>query len=92
MSTKREISESAFEYLLSELLSTMESQNLPSSDVSVKLEQMGFQIGFKYVEKVISVQKPLGKEPLDIIKFMCKEFYEVVFQKKVYICLYNLLY
>ena len=83
MSAKREISESAFEYLLSELLSVIESQNLSSSDISIKLERMGYQIGYKYVEKVISVQKPLGKEPLDIIKFMCKEFYEVVFQKKV---------
>ncbi len=30
-----------------------------------------------------SQQKLLGTEPLDIVKFICKEFWEQIFKKKV---------
>ena len=78
----KEIAESSFEYLLSEILTHVEQQSSSTDAINTKMERLGYQIGIKYIEKVVSSLK-VGSTHLDIIKFMCKEFYEVIFQKKV---------
>lgn len=35
------------------------------------------------MEKVAANHKYVGTEPLDLVKFICKEFWEEVFRKKV---------
>ncbi len=84
--SKTEVSESAFEFLLAEILAMpLPSSQLDSNTVLIqRLDSMGFDVGFRYVEKILSLQKFLGTEPLDVVKFVCKEFWEEVFKKKVF--------
>jgi hypothetical protein len=79
----REVSESAFEYLLSEVLTYYETQKLDNDLIFQRLENLGFEIGHRYIEKISSQLKPLGTEHLDIIKFICKDFWEELFKKKI---------
>jgi hypothetical protein len=106
---RKEVSESAFEFLLAELFamaqqqvqtSTSPSQPTqqtaqgssstgddatvdPSNTVAARLDSMGFHVGYRFTEKILASQKLLGTEYLDVIKFICKEFWEEVFKKKV---------
>lgn len=38
---------------------------------------------FRIVDKVVANFKFSGTEPLDLVKFLCKDFWEEIFQKKV---------
>ena len=40
-------------------------------------------IYIRIVEKVVANFKFSGTEPLDLVKFLCKDFWEEIFQKKV---------
>ncbi len=86
-SGRKEISESAFEFLLAEILDLPVTPSSPQEDNNTalcqRLDSMGYDIGYRYVEKILSTQKLLGSEPLDVVKFICKEFWEEVFKKKV---------
>ncbi len=42
-----------------------------------------FLTTFRLMEKVSANHKYIGTEPLDLVKFICKEFWEEVFRKKV---------
>ena len=88
-SNKKEVSESAFEFLLAELYAFPPS-SLGTSDETPeragKLDSMGYDVGYRYAERILSMQKLIGPEPLDVIKFICKEFWEEVFRKKVCLC------
>jgi trafficking protein particle complex subunit 6 len=67
------VSESLFEYLLREiLLFSAESVN-----------NIGYQIGFRLAESVAADLQYLGSDPLDMIKFICKDFWLVLFRKKM---------
>jgi len=102
----REVSESAFEYLLSELLASAMAVPPPNkqrgeaegggerssssegggSDAAAALERLdmlGYEVGFRFVERSVTNQKYIGAEPLDLVKFLCKEFWEEVFRKKI---------
>ena len=48
----------------------------------VKLDSLGFGIGQRYVERY-SRDHPFLETSLDIVKFMCKEFWMVLFRKQV---------
>jgi hypothetical protein len=37
----------------------------------------------RWIEKLASGHKFIGTDPLDLIKFICKEFWEELFKKKV---------
>mmetsp|Transcript_7812 Transcript_7812/g.6979 ORF Transcript_7812/g.6979 Transcript_7812/m.6979 type:complete len:175 (+) Transcript_7812:24-548(+) len=86
-----EVSESAFEYLLGEILSSKHFKN--SNDNSLtndnefiilqRLDDMGYNVGYKLIEKLAAQHRYLGSEPLDIVKFLCKEFWEHIFKKKI---------
>ncbi len=38
---------------------------------------------FSLIEKTSNNHKFIGVEPLDVVKFVCKEFWEEIFRKKV---------
>ena len=40
-------------------------------------------IPFRYIERIAENQKVLDTAPLDIVKFICKDFWEAVFHKKI---------
>ena len=77
------ISESSLEYLLAEILSYIETSKITDNDINITLEQFGYNIGYKYIEKIAPNTKSIGVQPLDLVKFICKEFWEELFFKKV---------
>lgn len=81
----RQVSECAFDFVHWELVSywskqvrhllrSEEDERIVSKKINHKLETMGFGIGQRYVERY-SKDHPLQEQPLDIVKFMCKEFW-----------------
>lgn len=91
VSNRKDVSESAFEFLLAELFALAQHGAENAADdlsdsantVAVRLDNMGFHVGYRFTEKILASQKLLGTEYLDVIKFICKEFWEEVFKKKV---------
>eukprot|EP00607_Mallomonas_marina_P000627 CAMPEP_0182428400 /NCGR_PEP_ID=MMETSP1167-20130531/22844_1 /TAXON_ID=2988 /ORGANISM="Mallomonas Sp, Strain CCMP3275" /LENGTH=169 /DNA_ID=CAMNT_0024611295 /DNA_START=103 /DNA_END=608 /DNA_ORIENTATION=+ len=87
--TRKEVSESAFEFLLEEILSMHSSAALPARDdqdaalaFQERIDSMGYEIGYRYVEKVAQ-QRPLPTDNLEMMKFICKDFWEEIFRKKI---------
>jgi trafficking protein particle complex subunit 6 len=82
---QREAAESAFEYLLGEILNL--SYPLKANDqnaaVIQRLDSLGYEVGYRLIAKVSATTKFIGSDPLDLVKFICKEFWEDVFKKKV---------
>eukprot|EP01039_Chlorochromonas_danica_P006179 gene6179-6814_t len=82
---KREVSESAFEYLLGEILNleAPKHANDTSTATTERLEAIGYDVGYRLIERLTNGHKFIGSDPLDLIKFICKEFWEEIFKKKV---------
>jgi len=91
-----EFSEAAFDYLLREILSYDPPTGKAGEDSSDKgeeedavlsrnqrLEAMGHDVGHRIVERLVDKQKFLGFEDLDCVKFICREFWDTLFGKKV---------
>ena len=75
-----ETSESALDYLLLEIV---ESARLEDPEQSLlKLEQMGYRVGQTLAEKY-SRDKARFNDTLEVIKFICKDFWISVFKKQV---------
>jgi hypothetical protein len=51
--------------------------------VQFQLESLGYDVGYRYCEKLVANQRFASTETLDTVKFLCKEFWEEVFKKKV---------
>jgi hypothetical protein len=67
------VAESSFDFLVAEILNEI-------TDPSV-LEQIGARIGHCLAEKLAKKERFLDN--LDVIKFICKDFWIAVFQKQV---------
>lgn len=52
-------------------------------DDNKRLENMGHIIGFRYVESISAQHKLIGRDPLDLMKFLCKDLWEELFRKKI---------
>lgn len=48
-----------------------------------KLEQVGYTTGYRYVEKLTKDMPRFRNEELDIMKFICKEFWSSIFKKQI---------
>lgn len=48
-----------------------------------RLDNLGYDIGYRYIERVAENQRVLDSDPLDVVKFICKDFWEAVFKKKI---------
>jgi len=83
---RKEVSESAFEYLLGEIMSrdvaTADGEEM-ASVLEKRQEQLGYDVGYRILERVSTGHKFIGTDHLDLVKFICKEFWEEVFKKKV---------
>jgi len=73
------VSESSFEYLLGELLNNKDPLNV----VLPRLERIGYDVGYRIVESIVEKHKFNSREPVDLVKFICKEFWEELFGKKM---------
>ena len=47
-----------------------------------KLEGMGFHVGIRIVER-LAKDKPRFVEHLEVVKFICKEFWTAIFKKQI---------
>lgn len=72
------VSVSAFEYLVAEIFQTDSTMSRRES-----LENVGFMVGYRFIENISSQQRLMGRDPLDLIKFVCKDLWEELFSKKI---------
>jgi len=85
---KRQVAESSFEFLFGALQETVaHGVPDPSSEngselVNLRLDHMGYEVGYRLMERVAQ-RRVLPSETLEIIKFICKEFWTEVFKKQV---------
>lgn len=88
------ISSSLYKLLLIELIPTTiemsESLNLTPAQIAVKLEMYGYNLGLKLNEIILfklSDQIKSNNESfstlLDIMKFICKDFWKILFNKQI---------
>lgn len=68
----KSVSLSAFEYILAEILHTESTISMERS-----LENIGFMVGYRFVEYISSRQRLMGRDPLDLIKFLCKGMFSL---------------
>ncbi|KAL3205432.1 hypothetical protein MRX96_011317 [Rhipicephalus microplus] len=73
-----------FEFLLMEMTNSIYCHDdVAERDASVtKLEQIGFSTGYRLVER-LTKDWPRFKTELDVIKFICKEFWSAVYKKQI---------
>lgn len=69
----RMIDESVIDFLHIELVDSMPD----------KLEQLGYTTGFRYVERLTADMLRFQDEELDVMKFICREFWTSIFQKQI---------
>ena len=72
-----QVAESGLILLVQEIVSHCEA--LPND---TKLESMGFQVGIRIVER-LAKDKPRFVEHLEVVKFICKEFWTTIFKKQI---------
>lgn len=48
-----------------------------------KLEKIGFATGFRYVERLTADMLRFQDEELDVMKFICREFWSSIFHKQI---------
>lgn len=88
MSEKREVSATLFEFLIIEvvplILRVIEdtSPNVTEDDRFYKIEKIGYKIG-QNLSEILSKERARFEGQLDIIKFICKDLWPVVFKKQI---------
>ncbi|KAJ1503722.1 Trafficking protein particle complex subunit 33 [Coelomomyces lativittatus] len=83
--TPRPIAESVFHYLGIEMVQSLTSTLSNPKDREVayyKLEIQGFHVGLRLIEN-LAKDHPRFKDTLEMVKFICKEFWIAVFHKQV---------
>ncbi|XP_058792262.1 trafficking protein particle complex subunit 6b [Phymastichus coffea] len=85
-STKAEADECLFEYLHGEMVNyvinqTPKDANNKEEDLS-RLEWMGFSVGYRIIERLTREWQRF-KDELDIIKFICTDFWNSLYHKQV---------
>jgi hypothetical protein len=79
-----EIPDTLFELLHAEIVQVLKSGSPARSntDVKLKLEEMGYRVGQGWIEKCTKDRPPF-RDNLDIMKFICKEFWTSIYNKQV---------
>ena len=84
------VSEPVLLMMMQEMVATIE-RTIPSSEtnketaalaVHTKLEALGYDVGYRYIERVAQ-QRLISSEPLEAIKLICKELWQSVFGKSI---------
>ncbi|TMW60231.1 hypothetical protein Poli38472_000273 [Pythium oligandrum] len=53
-------------------------------ELTMKLEAMGYDVGYRFAERYGGAKdRPRMTEPLDVIKFVCKDFWILIFKKQI---------
>lgn len=83
MSTITEVEEVPFQLLHSELIQFILSKSGPDRNKALSdVESIGFSTGYRLVEK-ITREHPKFKDELDLMKFICKDYWVCVFRKQI---------
>ena len=91
MSSRTQVAESSFNYLHMELVqmalgSVAKSGSPPSTaqlqQASRKIEAIGFQVGQRLAQRYTKDRQRFG-DTLEIIKFICKDFWMEVYRKQI---------
>ncbi|KAF1784741.1 NO signaling/Golgi transport ligand-binding domain [Phytophthora cactorum] len=61
---------------------TPEEEAAHREAVIIKLEAMGYDVGCRFAERAAR-DRPRMLEPLDVIKFVCKDFWIAIFKKQI---------
>lgn len=85
-----EVSDLVFEYLLMKIahyavevnIETMEEEELRDK-AFFTIEQMGFEVGMRMMERLAISRPHLFIDILDIFKFLCKDFWTLIFGKPI---------
>eukprot|EP01128_Nolandella_sp_AFSM9_P002093 TRINITY_DN12481_c0_g1_i1.p1 TRINITY_DN12481_c0_g1~~TRINITY_DN12481_c0_g1_i1.p1 ORF type:complete len:163 (+),score=20.82 TRINITY_DN12481_c0_g1_i1:51-539(+) len=79
----QQVAESLLDYLLIELFDSLLLGKDGENDGAnlYEIEQMGFRIGQKITEK-ITIDRSRFSEKIDVIKWICKDFWMVLFRKQ----------
>jgi len=88
LAQKREVHEACFELLQIEMIDLICSQSdrmegMDESYEFLKLEKMGFSVGQRLVERYTKERPTRFQDTLEIIKFLCKEFWLEIFKKQI---------
>ncbi|EFA75865.1 hypothetical protein PPL_10437 [Heterostelium album PN500] len=79
---QKEISVSCFEFLYIEMIDYIVKSSRDKTQISKKLEKLGYKVGHKLVEK-LTIEQQLLSEVLDVVKFICKVFWIAIFKKSI---------
>ncbi|KAG4090003.1 transport protein particle complex subunit [Neocallimastix lanati (nom. inval.)] len=83
---KTQIAESCFDYLFMEMVhffNDIENNNEKEKELkNIKLEQMGYVTGQSLAERLTG-DRSRFTDNLDVIKFVCKDFWSTIFKKQV---------
>ena len=75
--------ETLFDLLQMEIVKFMHSsKNIGKSEANTKLEQMGFRVGLSLIER-FTKDSARFKDELDMMKFICKDFWIMLFGKQI---------
>ncbi|KAK8804764.1 hypothetical protein JH06_2777 [Blastocystis sp. subtype 4] len=80
-----QVSESSFSFLFSEFISYQKRRVSSSTDLEQKIDQCGFDIGFKILEILYSKLKP-GKRPtklMEVLQFISSSCWKYLFGRNV---------
>ena len=83
-----QVAEAGFVLLIQEMVAQFappaeeEGEGPPAEQDYSKLEQMGFQVGVRVVER-LTLEKPRFSDNLEAVKFICKDFWTAMFKKQI---------
>ncbi|KAK0089276.1 hypothetical protein PV325_008216 [Microctonus aethiopoides] len=84
-STSGEADECLFDYLHAELVNYVLTKNIDSKEGEenlTQLEWMGFGVGYRVIER-LTREWARFKDELDMIKFICTDFWSSLYQKQI---------
>jgi hypothetical protein len=83
MPPSRQVAESAFELLMLQLVDNIRTKSQAQPEACVaQLEKLGFSVGSRLVDKC-AIDRSRFTTTLEIVKFVCKDFWTDAFGKQV---------
>eukprot|EP01097_Dermamoeba_algensis_P009888 TRINITY_DN7118_c0_g1_i1.p1 TRINITY_DN7118_c0_g1~~TRINITY_DN7118_c0_g1_i1.p1 ORF type:complete len:178 (-),score=35.86 TRINITY_DN7118_c0_g1_i1:217-687(-) len=73
---------SAYEYLNMEMMDYIQRTSKDSQEVFKKLDNIGFRVGYCLIERYTK-DRHRFTEMLEIMKFICREFWTGIFKKQI---------
>lgn len=73
---------SCYDFLYMEMVDYIVRSSKSNDQVFQTLEQLGFRVGQRLAER-IAKDKPRFKDHLELIKFLCKDFWSAMYNKNI---------